>query len=304
MKVYTKILASLFLFIFIQDSFGQKKNQIYLDYIDKYSSIAVSNQKKYKIPASITLAQAILESGGGTSQLTKKSNNHFGIKCHSDWKGGKVYFDDDNKDDCFRKYKNAEESYKDHAEFLQKNRYSSLFKLNIQDYKGWARGLQKCGYATNKAYANRLIKIIEDYELYRYDSEKGRANIKNKTKNKNTGSVVRQERDIYKTHGLIYVLAKKNDSFDAIADDLGFKVKDLIKYNEVPEDFPLYEGDIVYLQKKKKKADKPYYEHEVQIGESMHFIAQRYGVQLSRLYKMNKKNSEYIPVEGDVLKLR
>lgn len=274
-----------------------RKNKVYQNYIDQYSSLAVQHMEKYKIPASITLAQGILESGAGMSDLAKRSNNHFGIKCHKEWKGKRVYKKDDNPNDCFRVYKNVKESYEDHSRFLtQHKRYSVLFTYNIRDYKAWARGLQNCGYATDKAYANNLIKVIETYELYRFDTKS------KKTKKDYTAPPVR--RNFYKAGGLLYLLADANDSFDRISHDTGFKVKDLIKYNEVPEDFPINKGDVIYLEKKKKKADKPYYDHVVRIGESMHSIAQRYGIQLKHLYKMNKKDPEYVPVEGDVLRLR
>ena len=146
---------------------------------------------------------------------------------------------------------------------------------------------------------NKLIKVIEDYELYRFDSGKGTK--KTSTKKQNLPVFNYQ---VYRTHGLIYVYAKDNDSFDQIARSMGFKAKQLMKFNEVPEDFPLQAGDIVYLEKKKKKADKPNYDHVVQVGESMHSIAQMYGIQIKSLYKMNKKDKDYIPEEGDVLKLR
>lgn len=305
MKLYVRVCALITLFIW---SFGslpaanQRKLSSYEKYIKQYSDLAIQHQKKYRIPASITLAQGLLESGAGLSNLAKRSNNHFGIKCHADWGGKRVYHDDDLKGECFRKYKRVEDSYDDHSKFLaERSRYARLFKLNIKDYKGWARGLQKCGYATDRAYANKLIKVIEDYELYRFDTGKG-VNKKTSQPKKSTAFVMKYE--IYKTHGLIYVYAKENDSFDQIARSLGFKVKDLKKFNEVPEDFPLQEGDIVYLEKKKKKADKPHYDHVVQIGESMHSIAQQYGIQVKSLYKMNKKKKDYVPEEGDVLKLR
>lgn len=152
---------------------SQRKLTSYQKYISKYSDLAIQHQKKYRIPASITLAQGLLESGAGQSDLARRSNNHFGIKCHSDWRGGRVYHDDDLRGECFRKYKRVEDSYDDHSRFLaERSRYERLFKLNIKDYKGWAKGLQKCGYATDRAYANKLIKVIEDYELYRFDSGK------------------------------------------------------------------------------------------------------------------------------------
>lgn len=297
MNSFTRNVGLLLLIITCCAMQPARRMASYDKYIKQYSSLAVEHMHKYKIPASITLAQGLLESGGGQSMLARKSNNHFGIKCHSDWKGGRVYHDDDHRGECFRKYKRVEDSYTDHSKFLaERSRYARLFKLNIKDYKGWARGLQKCGYATDRAYANKLIKVIEDYELYRFDSDK------NPKKGKPAPSPLKRE--VYRTHNLLYVIARDNDSFDQIAVDLGFKVKHLIKYNEVPEDFPLQKGDIVYLEKKKKKADKPYFDHVVQIGESMHSIAQRYGIRIKSLYKINKKDKDYVPEEGDVLKLR
>lgn len=161
--------------------------------------------------------------------------------------------------------------------------------------------MQKCGYATDRAYANKLIKVVEDYELYRFDSGKEHKPTREERKQQKYPAV---KYTIYRTYGLLYVYAKDNDSFDQIARNLDFSVRDLKKFNEVPEDFPLQKGDIVYLEKKKKKADKPNYDHVVQIGESMHSIAQKYGIQIKSLYKMNKKDKDYIPEEGDVLKLR
>ena len=140
------------------------------DYIDYYSAIAMDEMREYKIPASITLAQGILESGSGKGTLATKANNHFGIKCH-DWNGPKVYHDDDEKQECFRKYSSPEFSFRDHSIFLTvRGRYSDLFKLNRDDYKSWAKGLKKAGYATDKKYAQKLIDLIERYELYQYDN--------------------------------------------------------------------------------------------------------------------------------------
>ena len=282
---------------------SHRKLASYEKYISKYGVLAIQQQKKYRIPASITLAQGLLESGAGQSDLARRSNNHFGIKCHSNWSGERVYHDDDLRKECFRKYRRVEESYEDHSKFLaERSRYARLFKLSIKDYKGWAKGLQRCGYATDRAYANKLIKVIEDYELYRYDSAK----IKKKASS-NTNQVPQRpvaKYQVYRTNNLIYVYAKGNDYIEQIAGSLGFSAKSLRKFNEVPEGFPLQQGDIVYLEKKKKKADKPHFDHVVKVGESMHSIAQQYGIQMKSLYKMNKKNKDYIPQEGDVLKLR
>jgi LysM repeat protein len=279
-----------------------KRYKIYDEYIETYKAVAISHMKKYKIPASITLAQGLLESGAGKSELTRTSNNHFGIKCHSDWKGEKVYKADDGPNDCFRKYKKAEESFEDHSKFLLRQRYQGLFSLKITDYRGWARGLQQAGYATDKAYANKLIKLIEDYELYQHD-KKGQSKEEIKIEEER---IIKQyyKHTPYKTHNLVYVIAEDGDTYEAIAVEFGFKVKDLYKHNEVPEGFPLKSGDLVYFENKKSKADKPYYDHVVQVGESMHSISQKYGIKVKNLYKMNKKDFEYVPEEGDVLKLR
>ena len=202
MRLFVRILPLLLIFIGIGSvqSYAQRKNSSYEAYISKYSNLAIEHQKKYKIPASITLSQGLLESGAGQSSLARQSNNHFGIKCHSDWRGGRVYHDDDLRGECFRKYNQVEDSYTDHSKFLAfRPRYAVLFNLDITDYKGWAKGLQQCGYATDKAYANKLIKVIEDYELYRYDTHKGSRTSRVPVKEQ----LPMVKMTIYKTHGLI-----------------------------------------------------------------------------------------------------
>jgi len=312
MKEYLRLLVVFCsILIFSLSLQAQKQNSNYLNYISKYSNFAEYYRDKFKIPASITLAQGILESGAGLSGLAKASNNHFGIKCHSDWKGERVYWNDDNPNDCFRKYKSVMESYEDHSKFLTQNsRYAVLFTYDIKDYTAWAKGLQTCGYATDKGYANKLIKLIEDYELYEYDRKTPLTDILLKVleqemgKDKKTKSKPVITRKIYKSYNLLYVIAEANDSFEKIAEATGFKEKNLIKYNEVRKNYPLKKGDIVYLEKKKSKADLPNKTHVVRIGESMHNISQLYGIQIKKLYSMNKKSSDYVPTEGHVLKLR
>lgn len=314
--IYSSFIRLFFALIIIcilpAQLFGQNKRyKLYDDYIEQYKGIAIEQMKKYKIPASITLAQGLLESGAGQSKLTKQSNNHFGIKCHSDWKGQTVKHDDDLRNECFRKYKNSRESFEDHSKFLLRPRYQALFNLKVTDYRGWAKGLQQAGYATNRAYANSLIRLIETYELYKYDNPKY-SNSGNKqtwgsdTTGNSQSSTSQWTHTPYKdkVSKLVYVVARDGDTFESIAAEFDFKAKDLHKYNEVPVGFPLKDGDIVYFQKKKSKASKPNYEHVVQIGESMHSISQRYGIKVKNLYKMNKKDFEYIPTEGDVLRLR
>ena len=185
-------------------------NKQTLDYIRKYAAVSVKEMHLHRIPASITLAQGILESGRGRSELALKSNNHFGIKCHSEWQGQRVYHDDDHKRECFRKYQYVESSYDDHSAFLtQRRRYAFLFDYDSDDYKGWAKGLRRAGYATDKKYPNKLIKIIEDYRLHEFDK------IKNRVGNKNI-DVVTDDVRTKKTIGKYYEV-KKGDTLYSIA---------------------------------------------------------------------------------------
>lgn len=299
MKTLCLTLILLTLFVFIGGLHAQNRNRRYLEYIETYSQIAVEQMKEHKIPASITLAQGLLESGAGQSSLARKSNNHFGIKCGSSWRGKSVRYTDDAPNECFRAYRNPRESYEDHSKFLTSGaRYAFLFKLEITDYKGWARGLKKAGYATDPSYANRLIQIIEDYELYKYDSKAKRK--------KNEKEVVRVFlHQVYLSNDLLYVIARRGDSFESIGKEFDIKAKKLIKYNDLHKEYTLAEGDIVYLREKKKKAAKKYTVHIVGDDDSMHSISQRYGIRLKQLYKMNKKDpEEYIPEVGDRLRVR
>jgi Muramidase (flagellum-specific) len=300
-------IGSFFVFLLllfqVNTLFAQSKQQACLDYIEKYNSLAIEHMEKYSIPASIKLAQGLLESGAGRSELAKGSNNHFGIKCHKDWTGSRVFRADDGPNDCFRVYSSVDHCYEDHSTFLLRPRYSSLFEYDITDYKKWAKGLQKCGYATDKGYANKLINMIELYELHQYD--KGGYKGKNKKKkNKSESSVITKHRPVIKERGLQFIRVEAEDSLDAIAWETGKKKSDLMKFNEIHEDFSLQEGDIIYLQKKKSKADKPFFDHEVQVGESMHSISQKYGIKVKDLYKLNGFSLDYIPTEGDVIRLR
>ena len=204
-------------------------NKYSLQYIKKYAPIAVSEMHKYKVPASITLAQGILESGNGRSQLASKSNNHFGIKCHTGWKGAKVYHDDDEKGECFRKYKYVESSYEDHSQFLSgRRRYASLFALRKTDYKGWSKGLKKAGYATDKNYPKKLIKIIETYELYEFDKirEKDLKRVK-----KGTSKTQRKPKVNTKKRAVKYYQVKKGDTLYSIARKHETTVANLKKVN-------------------------------------------------------------------------
>ncbi len=273
------------------------RNTHYLNYIKTYSSIAIDNQSRYNIPASITLAQALLESGAGRGRLATEGNNHFGIKCH-DWKGKKIYHNDDLIGECFRRYKDPSESYRDHSLFLSgRSRYSQLFNLRPDDYAGWAKGLQQCGYATDRQYANKLIRLIEDYKLYEFDNTKT-----GPIKHKGLPSwYVPQQ--VFRNNDLLYIIVRKGDTPELLDKDLDFSWRKLRKYNELPKHYTLQDGDIIYLEKKNRKAASNQRFHQVKPGESMYQIAQRYGIRIKSLYKMNRKNETYIPSVGDIISL-
>ena len=280
-----------------------KWNQRLQSYIDKYKDLAIQQMLRYNIPASITLAQGILESGAGESELCRKGNNHFGIKCH-DWTGAKVYHDDDASGECFRSYTTAIESFEDHSKFLSRSkRYSRLFQLARTDYKGWAHGLKECGYATNPQYASRLINLIELYQLSNFD----RATSYDKFMAQHSGSSSKQtiQHPIKFYNNNYYLYARKGDTYRSLADEVGVKAKKLAKYNEQDLDHVLEEGEIVYLEKKQKRADRwtaaPI--HVVKAGESLHLISQRYGMQLKYLYKLNHLSPDYQVKVGDRLKV-
>lgn len=308
--LHTRLLISFLFLILLTHPTGlyaQGRNARFNAYINTYSELAVEQMKKYKIPASITLAQGILESGAGQSTLAKKSHNHFGIKCGSNWKGRTVRHTDDARNECFRAYKHPRDSYEDHSVFLANGaRYAFLFKLDITDYKGWAKGLKKAGYATDPSYANRLITIIEDYELYKYDSKKGkRSAISSASKKAGAAAAaVAMLHQVYLANDIAYVVARQGDTFKSIAKETGIGWRKLVKYNDLHNGYTLEQGDIIYLKQKSKKATKGHTVHIVKEGESMHAIAQAYGIRLKNLYKMNGKDPDYIPLVGHRLRLR
>ncbi len=290
---------------------GGGRNSSFETYIHKHYQEAIRQMERYSIPASITMAQGLVETGAGRSSLATEHNNHFGIKCHKTWAGRRTYKTDDLPDECFRSYSSWQDSYEDHSKFLLGRRYQRLFALRMDDYRGWARGLQEAGYATNKGYANKLIKIIEDYELYTLDHGKLPSWMGGRSVHRGTdrGTSARHRADqpmrpVYRSYDLLYVLADPNDSFERIAEEVGISARKLAKYNDAPLDFSLQEGDIVYLERKNSRATRGYHFHTVRIGDSMHSIAQRYGIRLDKLYKINDKDEEYVPEEGDVLKLQ
>ena len=275
-------------------------------YLQRFGPVAVEQMKKYGIPASITLAQGLLESGRGTSKLATIGNNHFGIKADDRWKGDTIRSFDNGRWCTFRKYKDAGKSYEDHSRFLCENsRYDFLFELEITDYKRWAKGLKDAYYAEDREYDKKLIGIIERYELDQYDS-----NCKNRRKaDRQTEQTAKEsggsEREILKANGLLYVIAHNGDTFKSLSKELGVSKRKIRKYNDLYKGYSFKEGDIVYLNNKNNKAVKGYNFHTTKKGESLYTISQMYGIKLKSLYKMNPQFESYTTLKvGDVVRLR
>ena len=294
-------------FLLSVSAFSQVRwNQAYQQYVDKYKDIAIEQMQRYRIPASMTLAQGLLERAAGRSELTRNSNNHFGIKCNNGWTGPRTYHDDDMRNDCFRVYSNAFDSYEDHSKFLSTNqRYRSLFNLKTTDYRGWAKGLKAAGYATNPVYAEKLIEIIQLYKLYQYDSAKGFDHfMAERTKVPEMDASALHPIKIFNKN--YYLIARRGDTFKSIGKELGISYRKIANYNERNRKDQLQEGEVVWLKKKQRKAPKDYKGrlHFVCPGESMYSIAQLYGIRVKNLYKMNHLSPEYQIRVGDGLRLR
>jgi LysM repeat protein len=308
-----KLLTLSFGFISIS-AFAFDRQITQSEYVSTWSGVAVAQMQTYKIPASITMAQAILESGNGNSELARKGNNHFGIKCH-DWTGGKMYIDDDQKGECFRVYESADESFRDHSLFLTgRTRYSKLFTYKSDDYKSWSKGLKEAGYATDPKYPDRLVEIIERLELYKLDEgtfepakgeemlakeiskskkESGRAKGKSSPNDVQTITIASHQHTV-KTHKnkIHYIVARKGDTFYKIAKEFGLGMWQLYKYNDYgPKKDLLEEGDIVYIQPKrnrsKTKNDVFTASKEISITQ----ISQIEGIKVERILEMNNLSS-------------
>lgn len=309
-RIILLVIALLALAVCRTDAQGKRMSRA--EYIAKYSELALENQRKYGIPASVTMAQGILESDCGNSRLATEANNHFGIKCKKDWKGESIRHDDDALQECFRKYPSAADSYRDHSEFLTgSQRYAGLFEIDVTDYEGWARGLKAAGYATNPKYAELLIKIIEDERLYALEPKGGGAKHEKEERHRDrevvnmddlAGSDVPKADvadyagagtmaggyAVYVNNGSDFVVARPGDTYASLASATGVSRKKLIKYNEVPETAAPYDGQMVYLHPKAKRADNGRIIHIVREGETVWSISQAYGVRVKKLAKINR----------------
>jgi LysM repeat protein len=285
--------------------YSQTTNSKYQQYIEQYRDIAIEQMIRWRIPASITLAQGLLESAAGQSTLATAGNNHFGIKCHG-WQGRTIRRNDDAPNECFRAYNTVYESFEDHSRFLATGqRYRSLFQLRITDYEGWARGLKAAGYATSPTYAQSLIDIIRNYNLSQYDRARSYDHfVVDHARDANTEGMLQHA--IFKYNKNYYVYARRGDTFRSLASEMGVSYRRLARYNERNKNDVLEEGEIIWLEKKRSKGPKEVKNqpHCVQVGDSMYTIAQKYGIRLKSLYKLNHLSPDYHIQVGDIIRLR
>ena len=289
-------------------AYGQQTK--YQAYISKYRNIAIKQMREHGIPASITMAQGLLESAAGTSLLATKGHNHFGIKAHNDWTGPVMLCDDDAPNERFRVYAHDEHSYEDHSLFLRRGkRYASLFNLSITDYKGWAYGLKAAGYATNPNYAVQLIRIVENYNLTALDKEAlGKHYAKTAASSAHSSSSfgIGGQREIRYNNRNYYIIARSGDTFESIAKEYGVSARRLRRNNEVDKHHKLTAGDIVYFEKKQTKAAKIYKKmyYTLKSGESLYLVSQKFGMRLKTLYSINKFSPDHTPMVGERIRLR
>jgi len=310
------VFSFILITMFFQFACGQnnRNNQDWavLKYIDKYQRVAIEEMRRAGVPASIKMAQAILESNSGRSTLAKKANNHFGMKCGTYWEGDTYYHKDDDVDkngklipSCFRKYEKGLQSFYAHSEFLKKARYRPLFaNLDARDYESWAHGLKEAGYATNPQYAQGLIRLIRKYELYKLDEIAIEGDRRNPTIDDKPISV--SGGTIARNNDLRVVYASKDMTANDVASKYKTKLKCLLKYNEHLDSgtSKLKDGDRVYLQRKRKNWRGRERYHEVQEGETMYSIAQKYGLRLDKFHKKNRVPMSMDATVGEKVKIR
>ena len=309
-----------FLFLVMSVSIWAQKKITTEEYIHLYHTIAIEKMQDYKIPASITLAQGLLESGTGNSILAREANNHFGIKCHVGWEGKTFFMDDDEKNECFRAYRKPEDSFSDHSLFLtQRPRYASLFQLDIMDYKAWANGLSRAGYATNPRYPELLIGIIERNSLFHYDSLAMGKTSRKQNKKHEPDKIANQHvprpsdfpvvgktksgRFLHLNNHTKLVFATEGEEIGALAAELGVYSWQLLKYNDLAKDSKLKAGQIIYVEKKSRKS-KTHAFHLLEKGQSVSEVSQIYGVRVERIEKMNHWDKGFKPPAGTKVRLR
>lgn len=297
-----KLIAFISIVIVSLSAQGQKK-LTREEYIAKYKDVAIQNMVEFKVPASITLAQACLESGNGNSDLSKRSNNHFGIKCHNSWKGKKTYHDDDKKQECFRVYKSVYDSYADHSEFLMKSRYAKCFELKITDYKGWAKELKRAGYATNPKYPALLIKIIEENKLYEYDHEA--LDKKKKKKKKNQELIVKDETNSYSNSNVSSTGTTANGSTAAAVVSTSESSKSKVKLKQSESKTSDNFDDVDYYGRPKVRMSSNKVKYIVASkGDNAEKVARKMQMGVWQITAYNNVDKQYYFSEGEKIYLQ
>lgn len=293
----------IFVLTFITSSAQTQQQKTLAEaYLRKYASLAVKEMQRSGVPASITLAQGMLESSYGNSELAVKANNHFGIQCHDDWTGKSYEHMDAGELRQFRQYKSVLESYADHSDFLaNKSRYSALFKLDRTDYKAWANGLKQAGYAEDPDYASKLIRMIEMFRLYEYDNVKESPEEAPRQLRTNRYNL---SREVFSRNGVPYIYAYAGEKYSDIARQYGLFLSEVLSFNDVAADCEIPSDAVVYIRAKKRKAAKGNDEYVVEEGMGMREISQKFAVKLKRLYRMNSVDEGYVPQVGETIKLR
>ncbi len=330
-----KVILACALFLGLAASAQREGRSPQERYISRYATIAVNEMYRTGVPASITLAQGIIESASGASTLATKGNNHFGIKCHNSWNGRTMRADDDRRNECFRAYDSAEESFRDHSDFLRyRDRYKFLFDFQTVDYKSWAYGLKQAGYATDPSYAAKLIKCVEDYDLGRFDRMTvEEAMAEGGAEAEHPMAAVAQEqipesplkieageiytgasgeeyrfsltRTLYSKNGVPFVYAVEGETYATLAKQYHLLEREILKFNDAAKGSELHAGNIVYIEPKKAKASAGLDKYIVgEDAESFHTICQRFAVKEKAIRKLNGFQAGYQPREGDEIILR
>lgn len=335
----TIILAFCIYFTAAASQTGKSPRDLY---IEKFAPLAVAEMYRSGVPASITLAQGILESGNGQSELAQKANNHFGIKCHTGWNGGKYMYHDEVGRECYRKYSHPSESYRDHSDFIRsRDRYKFLFDYRVTDYKAWAYGLKKAGYATDPKYPKKLINLIEEYDLGQYDRKPASfgktgnlksfgkkaevqqtskhpaqkvhklpppptvaEQVKELTPRQNEEFSFNLSRKVYSLNSVPFVYAESGDTYASIASSYNLFKRELLRFNDLKKECELSPGTVVYLKPKRNHAARGIRKYVFEEDDDLREVSQRFGVRVASLRRINGFNKGYVPCAGEVIRLR
>ena len=311
-SIFNKKSAIGAVFVLFFSLLGLAQTRTQREYIERWAPLAIEHQRLHGIPASITLAQGLLESAAGTSYLATEGNNHFGIKCHRAWRLDSIF----SGSSCYRRYATPEESFNDHSLFLKGSRYGALFELSVDDYAGWARGLKSCGYATDPTYDTKLISIIEQCDLNRFVGKDGDKLLAERDKQAEKDKKIKKDKKKPALPAVMHPVSRRwdlhcvkvvaGDTYQGIAEEFNMKLDKLLSLNDLDkknagEPQP---GTLVYLEKKNKQAQEGHDLYHARKGDTLWSIAQAFGIRVKDLRKLNHFDSHHEPAEGDPIALR